>query len=130
VLSDNKKYPSTKGEILSPQVKKKKEGGSKAPKSEIMSEIEIIELYRKSKREMTKTPAIIKIFTEEVKDGKMFSLKFFILQIFDITSNLAIFNLIITTEYVTKKLLGYKPINFDDEFLKKISIWTGVSLGL
>ena len=82
------------------------------------------------RRSSTRIQSILEFFSEEVRDSKMFSIKFFILQVFDITSNIAVFNLIITAKFIAKPILGYSPMLFPPNFIGTISFWTTVSFGL
>lgn len=82
---------------------------------------------RRSRRFSTIQTLVKGIFEEEDSYDQLFALKFFILQIFDFSSNIAIFLLVLTNELLIYKVMGYKYLEFSAQFVKNISIWTSVS---
>lgn len=79
------------------------------------------------KKRSTLSGIVTKIFDDDDdNDEQLFSLKFFILQIFDLSSNIAIFSLVIANNVVIWKLMGYRYVMFTHEFIQKISLWTTV----
>lgn len=74
---------------------------------------------------------VTKIFDErDDDDDKLFTLKFFILQVFDFSSNIAIFTLVLVNNVIISNAMGYSHIKFESDFIKKISLWTSVTFFL